>query len=232
MRYQGFTLVELAIVMTIIGLLIGGVLKGQELLESSRMTAFRSQLKAFDSGIITFRDIYKAYPGDIVNPANFIQNCTTAPCSTSGDGNGSIGTENGWHATESHNMYLHMAKAGLISGIDSNLTWDASTYFARMPQSKWAGNISGTTYNAAADASYTAGLRGLQWGLVTPTGGGVSATPPLSMAAILKYDTKFDDGIANAGDILLHSACTIVATPQLYNPNSATLCYFYTRGPY
>ena len=45
---KGFTLVELAIVMTIIGLLIGGVLKGQELMENARVTSTVAQVKGYE----------------------------------------------------------------------------------------------------------------------------------------------------------------------------------------
>jgi prepilin-type N-terminal cleavage/methylation domain-containing protein len=52
----GFTLVELAIVMIIIGLLIAGVLKGQELIANARVTSTVAQVKAIDAAISTFKD--------------------------------------------------------------------------------------------------------------------------------------------------------------------------------
>ena len=64
----GFTLVELAIVMIIIGLLIAGVLKGQELIGNARVTSTVAQIKAIDAATSTFKDTYAALPGDMTTP--------------------------------------------------------------------------------------------------------------------------------------------------------------------
>ncbi|MCB9991587.1 MAG: prepilin-type N-terminal cleavage/methylation domain-containing protein [Rhodospirillales bacterium] len=62
-RQAGFTLVELAVVMIIIGLLIGGVLKGQELIANAQITGTASAVKSIDAATTTFRDTYAALPG-------------------------------------------------------------------------------------------------------------------------------------------------------------------------
>ena len=64
----GFTLVELAIVMIIIGLLIAGVLKGQELIANARVTSTVAQIKAIDAATSTFKDTYQALPGILRTP--------------------------------------------------------------------------------------------------------------------------------------------------------------------
>ena len=68
MKYQqksGFTLAELAIVITIIGILIGGVLKGQQLIEQARLAATISQVNNYHSAFSIFRTTYNELPGDM-----------------------------------------------------------------------------------------------------------------------------------------------------------------------
>jgi prepilin-type N-terminal cleavage/methylation domain-containing protein len=75
---KGFTLVELAIVMTIIGLLIGGILKGQELMQNARITATVSQVKSYSAAVTTFKDMYQATPGDMLNAGTRLVGCPGA----------------------------------------------------------------------------------------------------------------------------------------------------------
>lgn len=63
-RQAGFTLVEIAIVLVIIGLLLGGVLKGQELIENSRIKSIVNDMKAVQVAYNGYVDRYKAIPGD------------------------------------------------------------------------------------------------------------------------------------------------------------------------
>lgn len=134
----GFTLVELAISLMVIGLLLGGILKGQELITSARLTSAIKQFKEFETATQSFQTIYGALPGDIRNPTRFIKNCSTTPCNTAGDGNGYIAGATGttWvccalsnvnnaanAAGEARRYWIHLVKAGLIPGVvdvDSN----------------------------------------------------------------------------------------------------------------
>lgn len=75
-KQRGFTLVELAIVMTIIGLLIGGILKGQEMIQNARVTATIAQVKAIEAATTTFRDAYNGMPGDLVRAGTRVPGCT------------------------------------------------------------------------------------------------------------------------------------------------------------
>ncbi|MEN9395635.1 MAG: hypothetical protein RLZ81_165 [Pseudomonadota bacterium] len=63
-RQSGFTLVEIAIVLVIIGLLLGGVLKGQELIENSRIKSIVNDMKAIQAAYNGYIDRYKSLPGD------------------------------------------------------------------------------------------------------------------------------------------------------------------------
>jgi prepilin-type N-terminal cleavage/methylation domain-containing protein len=64
---QGFTLVELAIVLVIIGLIIGGVLKGRELIFSSKVKATYNSMQSLNSGLRTYEDKYKTLPAFTAN---------------------------------------------------------------------------------------------------------------------------------------------------------------------
>jgi prepilin-type N-terminal cleavage/methylation domain-containing protein len=210
----GFTLVELAIVLMIIGLLIGGILRGQELMENARVTSTIQQTKAYDGATTTFRDAYSALPGDIVQPGNRLPNCTTAPCNTQGDGNSIIGTpmtaRGGAYdtgtGTENRRYWLHMAVARLISGVDAS---GASTggWGIMFPAAKIAGGFHVVFANiaAAAPAPAIAGhfliLRNNSsaTGTVASEGNGNSALSPLRAAQI---DRKLDDGLPQTGDVV------------------------------
>ena len=61
---NGFTLVELSIVLVIIGLLIGGLLVGQSLIESAKINAQVQQLSQFDTSVSLFHEKFQALPGD------------------------------------------------------------------------------------------------------------------------------------------------------------------------
>lgn len=63
-RQRGFTLVEIAIVLVIIGLLLGGILKGQELITSARVRNIADQNSGVQAAYYGFIDRYRQVPGD------------------------------------------------------------------------------------------------------------------------------------------------------------------------
>ncbi len=102
-RQAGFTLVEIAIVLVIIGLLLGGVLKGQSLIDSARVKNIIQQSTSLTSAVNAYQDKFRALPGDDV------QGTTHAPGATgNGNGDGQI--------TEYLLAPQHLALAGFITG--------------------------------------------------------------------------------------------------------------------
>src|SRR5688572_32489294 len=85
---SGFTLIEIAIVLVIIGLLLGGVLKGQELITGARVRNLVAQQDGVKAAYFGFLDRYRALPGDYKEATKNITNVKdTSPCNK-GDGNG------------------------------------------------------------------------------------------------------------------------------------------------
>src|ERR1700716_2320879 len=88
----GFTLVEIAIVLVIIGLLLGGILKGQEMITQAKIKNVSADFSGISAAYYGYQDRYRALPGDDPNAAS---RWTTAPVAFSGDGNGVVaGTYN------------------------------------------------------------------------------------------------------------------------------------------
>lgn len=88
---RGFTLVELAIVLVIVGLLIAGILKGQELIASAQLNRTVVMQKEIVAAFTTFKDLHRGIPGDIVNPTARIPGCTD-DCARVGDGDNRLGS--------------------------------------------------------------------------------------------------------------------------------------------
>ncbi|HXC19945.1 MAG TPA: prepilin-type N-terminal cleavage/methylation domain-containing protein, partial [Steroidobacteraceae bacterium] len=63
-QQSGYTLVEIAIVLVIIGLLLGGVLKGQELIYNQKVKSTYDNYRQFTAAMYGYQDRYKALPGD------------------------------------------------------------------------------------------------------------------------------------------------------------------------
>ena len=90
--HAGFTLVELAIVLVIIGLIVGGVLVGQDMIKAAEVRATVGQVEKYNTALNTFRTKYNGLPGDLnaTLAANF--GMTARGGDGNGDGNGILGT--------------------------------------------------------------------------------------------------------------------------------------------
>lgn len=117
-QQTGFTLIEIAIVLVIIGLLLGGVLKGQALIDSAKVKNLAEDFRNVPVFIFTYQDKYKALPGDDVNAAAHLSGATAATTPAGTLGNGAInGNWNSGTATdESYLLWQHIRLAGLTQG--------------------------------------------------------------------------------------------------------------------
>lgn len=117
-QQSGFTLVEIAIVLVIIGLLLGGVLKGQELINSAKVKNFINDFKTVPLFIYGYQDKYKALPGDDAAYATHLGAAATLTTTVATRGNGRLeGNYNSTTGTdETVAFWQHVRVANLASG--------------------------------------------------------------------------------------------------------------------
>lgn len=117
-KQSGFTLIEIAIVLVIIGLLLGGVLKGQELINSAKVKSLATDFRNIPLYFYGYQDRFKALPGDDARVVTNLTGATLATTPGASTGNGVIG--GAWNSTtqtdESYLFWQHVRLAGLATG--------------------------------------------------------------------------------------------------------------------
>jgi len=178
-RNQGFTLVEIAIVLVIIGLLLGGILKGQEMITQAKIKNLIADFSGVSAAYHGYQDRYRAIPGD--DPGAVAR--WAAPA-VNGNGNGVVaGTYNlspCVFATESCSFWDHLRRSGFVAGTGPLQPFNAVTGF-----------IGVQTGNGAP--APTAALGGFVSLLLC------SANMPDKMA--IAVDTQMDDSDARTGTV-------------------------------
>ncbi|HZV99753.1 MAG TPA: prepilin-type N-terminal cleavage/methylation domain-containing protein [Methylophilaceae bacterium] len=150
-KQSGFTLIELAIVLVIIGLLLGGVLKGQELINSAKVKSFASDFRNIPVYLYGYQDKFKSIPGDDSAAVAHVGAAST----DKGDGDGQL--EGRWNdapavSSETSMFWEHVRLAGLAPGATS---LSAADYY---PKNADGGNIGIEAGRTSSEA--IAGMRG------------------------------------------------------------------------
>jgi len=122
-KQTGFTLVEIAIVLVIVGLLIGGVLKGQEMITNAKLKRVESDNAGVLAALYSYQDRYLQLPGDDDDAVNRFT-VYTGNAVINGNGDGLIGLGDDWDDStawvagtqETTKFFGHLRAAGLISG--------------------------------------------------------------------------------------------------------------------
>lgn len=188
---EGFTLVELSIVLVVIGLIIGGVLKGQEMIQSARLKSTMQQVQAIQAAHITFKDKYGGMPGDLFD-ANTMLGSSVGTGWTSCDGSNrncdgdSVieGRNNG----ESLLYWQHLAAGNMISGIELAAAPTAN-FGAGLPSAPVGGGLE--LWNGTINGRFSHWLL-----LATRPGQGGG---PLDGDQLAQLDQKYDDGRPGTG---------------------------------
>lgn len=200
-REQGFTLIEIAIVLVIIGLLLGGVLKGQELITGARVRNIIQQQDGVKAAYFGFLDRYRALPGDYTTATTTITGVVAVTgCSGNGDGDGQIEAAGAATATENILAWEHLSKAGFING---SYTCAATATAASAPSNPY-----GRFLNLIYDAAYA--------GTTPPTRHNLKTGGSIPSDILAEIDRKVDDGNAIAGSFRASTVDVDTTTTNCY----------------
>jgi len=185
-RQTGFTLVEIAIVLVIIGLLLGGILKGQEMIVQAKIKNVMAEMSGVGAAYYGYRDRYRAIPGDDKDAG------TRWTGSQSGDNNGIVaGAYNqdcagtlSLPTWESCYWWDHLRRSGFVAG--NGLEQPLNAFTGKIGVQ--TGDGSSATAPAAALASGGVGLTGI-----------IVCSANLLDKVAIALDAQMDDGQIGAG---------------------------------
>ncbi|MDH5389037.1 MAG: prepilin-type N-terminal cleavage/methylation domain-containing protein [Gammaproteobacteria bacterium] len=223
---KGFTLIEIAIVLVIIGLLLGGVLKGQELINTARVRSLNNSVDGITAAWFSFQDRYRAFPGDYLNARSTV-NLPGAPAG--GDGNGRVGDVAGAdNPAERGLVWVHLEAAGYITGgYDGVAIAAGNEYVCTVTTCPDNGFGTGMSIFHGAEGQVAGAANAHE--LITGQG--------IPVDVLAELDRKIDDGAATTGlmqigngaaiwDAAASAACINVTAYQLQVPSDNCAAVF------
>lgn len=244
---QGFTLIEVSIVLVVIGLIVGGVLLGKDMIRASEMRSQISQVQKIQTAVTTFKTKYNCIPGDCSTATAFFTGVTN------GDGNGVVcrrasvsiyscdvegpNTTIQWSLSgwmELSSVFDHLAASGLVDLAQYDETVDATALpgvgFPIM-QFQGTGNSLAATYGlpnlgriGGMMINYMKSSSFIREGHKLMLGACSSSYFFCGMAAQegFQFDSKMDDGAPLSGKVTIGSFRYMYRVPG--NPSNETDC--------
>jgi prepilin-type N-terminal cleavage/methylation domain-containing protein len=155
-KQTGFTLVEIAIVLVIVGLLIGGVLKGQEMITNAKLKRIESDNAGIAAAMFSYQDRYLQLPGDDSGAKlrfDVYNQGSSSGLAANGGGDGVIGLGTDWAAqtgqtwadktSETLKFFAHLRAAGLVPGGGADDTRPTNAYGGQIGIQDGALNMAG-----------------------------------------------------------------------------------------
>jgi prepilin-type N-terminal cleavage/methylation domain-containing protein len=190
-KQSGFTLIEIAIVLVIIGLLLGGVLKGQELINSAKVKNLANDFRNIPVFIYGYQDKFKAIPGDDQNSQIHVG---AAPATTPATSLGNGAIDGFWDSNtvtdESIVFWQQVRLAGLANGPTTVPATFASDQDPYLPQNSLGGRIG---IESASAAPPIANLKGSY----------IICSTHIPGKFAKQLDITLDDGVSNAGSLMI-----------------------------
>ena len=223
---QGFTLVELSIVLVIIGLIVGGVLVGQDLIKAAEIRATVGQIEKYNAAINTFRTRYGGLPGDLSNASATNFGMLTGRTANAGQGDANGLLEGGaaaatdvawetalfWRDLGFANL-VDGAFAGGVAAVTTSATAPVGSFVP--PAKVGRGNYITVFSSNGLNFYEVAYMSAIAAGVPTMASAGMTPTETMNM------DNKIDDGLPNTGIVLAQWHTTLNNGPQSATPPAA-----------
>lgn len=226
---QGFSLVELSIVLAILGLLTGGIIAAQSYIRQAELKNVSIEYNRWVTATVNFRTKYGQLPGDFNNAISYWgaldadpttcatlgATLATTPKTCNGDGDDMISL------AERFRYWQHLANAGLIEGLYSGVKTASGSWAAageNSPVSKLSGNPTWMIlYGTGSSFTSTTNANVFQFGV--PISSWVR-DPYFSAIEAYSIDNKMDDGLPAKGFVTTYQAgnnCNTATTLTDYN---------------